>query len=433
MSAQASQRASVEQPASRPKAQSAALFGGDRSWSAILGQSLTWLCGGALAFNILLVLAILALLAWNGFGYFWQEDLVELTLKDGTKHLGEIWEEEILPATPDTPAVDRLRVKIGNRDVSGLDFAWINRSDIATLRKPKEAVLLERLEWGNFHGTLRELRSGGTVLATGSEAVWQRIGPLLAEKEEQRAAIRDLEKGEIGDINYEIERLRLGLRRLELAPGDGAVAVRVQAVDAPAAATFRPDHDQRRTDGDRCQVLLATLPEDDAIALVSRQGLGLPPAYGSAAVLALCLPLVAPARAADDDHAHRVEPGDTLIEATSGNTGIALAMAAAIRGYRMLLIMPEDLSIERAQTMKAFGAELVLTPKSGGMEYARDLALQMQSDGKGRVLDQFANADNPRIHYETTGPEIWRDTGGRITHFVSAMGTTGTITGVSRS
>lgn len=127
-----------------------------------------------------------------------------------------------------------------------------------------------------------------------------------------------------------------------------------------------------------------------------------------------------------------IKPGDTLIEATSGNTGIALAMAAAIRGYRMLLIMPEDLSVERAQTMKAFGAELILTPRSGGMEYARDLAEQMQRDGKGRVLDQFANADNPRVHYETTGPEIWRDTGGRITHFVSAMGTTGTITGVSR-
>jgi cysteine synthase B len=127
-----------------------------------------------------------------------------------------------------------------------------------------------------------------------------------------------------------------------------------------------------------------------------------------------------------------IRPGDTLIEATSGNTGIALAMAAAMRGYRMLLIMPEDLSIERAQTMKAFGAELILTPRSGGMEYARDLAEQMQKDGKGRVLDQFANADNPRVHYETTGPEIWADTAGQVTHFVSAMGTTGTITGVSR-
>jgi cysteine synthase B len=127
-----------------------------------------------------------------------------------------------------------------------------------------------------------------------------------------------------------------------------------------------------------------------------------------------------------------IKPGDTLIEATSGNTGIALAMAAAIKGYRMILIMPEDLSIERAQTMKAFGAELILTPKSGGMEYARDLAERMQSEGKGRMLDQFANEDNPRIHYETTGPELWEQTQGRITHFVSAMGTTGTITGVSR-
>ena len=127
-----------------------------------------------------------------------------------------------------------------------------------------------------------------------------------------------------------------------------------------------------------------------------------------------------------------IQPGDTLIEATSGNTGIALAMAAAIMGYRMVLIMPEDLSIERAQTMKAFGAELILTPKAGAMEYARDLADRMQAEGKGRVLDQFANGDNPRIHFETTGPEIWHDTAGGVTHFVSAMGTTGTITGVGR-
>lgn len=127
-----------------------------------------------------------------------------------------------------------------------------------------------------------------------------------------------------------------------------------------------------------------------------------------------------------------IKPGDTLIEATSGNTGIALAMAAAIKGYHMVLIMPEDLSVERAQTMKAFGAELILTPRSGGMEYARDLADKMVAQGKGRVLDQFANPDNPRIHYETTGSELWEQTDGRITHFVSAMGTTGTITGVSR-
>ena len=128
----------------------------------------------------------------------------------------------------------------------------------------------------------------------------------------------------------------------------------------------------------------------------------------------------------------RIKPGDTLIEATSGNTGIALAMAAAMRGYRMILIMPEHQSVERVQTMRAFGAELVLTPKAGGMEAARDLSEQMVRDGKGIVLDQFANPDNPLAHYETTGPEIWRDTAGRITHFVSSMGTTGTIMGCSR-
>jgi len=127
-----------------------------------------------------------------------------------------------------------------------------------------------------------------------------------------------------------------------------------------------------------------------------------------------------------------IRPGDTLIEATSGNTGIALAMAAAIRGYRMVLIMPENLSVERRQTMRAFGAELVLVTKEQGMEYARDLADRMQAEGRGRVLDQFANDDNWAAHFETTGPEIWHDTSGRVTHFVSAMGTTGTITGVSR-
>ena len=128
----------------------------------------------------------------------------------------------------------------------------------------------------------------------------------------------------------------------------------------------------------------------------------------------------------------QIKPGDTLIEATSGNTGIALAMAAAIRGYKMVLLMPENLSEERRQSMAAYGAKIVLTPKAGGMEYARDLAEQMQKEGRGLILDQFANPDNPRAHYETTGPEIWRDTEGRITHFVSAMGTTGTIVGVSR-
>ncbi len=127
-----------------------------------------------------------------------------------------------------------------------------------------------------------------------------------------------------------------------------------------------------------------------------------------------------------------IKPGDTLIEATSGNTGIALAMVAALRGYKMILLMPENLSEERRQSMGAYGAKIVLTPKTGGMEYARDLAEQMQREGQGIILDQFANADNPRAHVTGTGPEIWRDTEGLITHFVSAMGTTGTIMGVSQ-
>ena len=127
-----------------------------------------------------------------------------------------------------------------------------------------------------------------------------------------------------------------------------------------------------------------------------------------------------------------IKPGDTLIEATSGNTGIALAMAAAMRGYKMVLVMPDNQSLERRQTMKAFGAELVLTPKDGSMELARDVATKMQAEGEGIVLDQFANPDNPLSHYEGTGPEIWRDTEGKITHFVSSMGTTGTIMGTSR-
>jgi S-sulfo-L-cysteine synthase (O-acetyl-L-serine-dependent) len=126
-----------------------------------------------------------------------------------------------------------------------------------------------------------------------------------------------------------------------------------------------------------------------------------------------------------------IQPGDTLIEATSGNTGIALAMAAAMLGYKMVLVMPENQSLERCQSMAAYGAELILTAATGGMELARDYALQLQKEGRGRLLDQFSNLDNPRAHLETTGPEIWRDTHGQVTHFVSSMGTTGTITGVS--
>ncbi len=127
-----------------------------------------------------------------------------------------------------------------------------------------------------------------------------------------------------------------------------------------------------------------------------------------------------------------IKPGDTLIEATSGNTGIALAMVAAMRGYKMILVMPENQSIERRQSMTAYGAELILTPKDGSMELARDVAMKLQAEGEGVVLDQFGNSDNPLAHYETTGPEIWRDTKGKVTHFVASMGTTGTIMGVSR-
>jgi cysteine synthase B len=127
-----------------------------------------------------------------------------------------------------------------------------------------------------------------------------------------------------------------------------------------------------------------------------------------------------------------IKPGDTLVEATSGNTGIALAMVAAMKGYRMILVMPDNQSLERRQSMRAFGAELVLTPKAGGMEHARDVSLRVKAEVKGVILDQFANPDNPLAHYRGTGPEIWRDTGGTVTHFVSAMGTTGTIMGVSR-
>lgn len=127
-----------------------------------------------------------------------------------------------------------------------------------------------------------------------------------------------------------------------------------------------------------------------------------------------------------------IQPGDTLIEATSGNTGIALAMVAAMRGYKMILVMPENQTVERRQSMKAYGAELVLTPADGSMELARDVAMKMQAEGEGIVLDQFSNMDNPQAHYEGTGPEIWRDTQGKITHFVSSMGTTGTIMGTSR-
>ncbi|HSF41721.1 MAG TPA: phosphate ABC transporter permease PstA [Thermoanaerobaculia bacterium] len=214
----------VARPRAAATSKTASLFGGHRRRSALLGRSLTWLCGGALALNVLLVLAILLLLAYNGLGYFWQRGLVELTLADGRKLLGEVWEEQALPARTGEPssAIDRLRIKTGNRDIDGLDFAWIDRKDITAQSEPPQAVLLERLEWGNFHGVMQELRAGGRVTATGPEAVWKAFGPLHEKKVQEREEIRELEKGDIGDINYKMEALRLAQRKLDLDTGMAA-------------------------------------------------------------------------------------------------------------------------------------------------------------------------------------------------------------------
>ncbi len=195
-------------------------FGDQRRRSELVGQSLTWLCGGALAFNLLLVIGILTLLAWNGLGYFWQRDLVQLNLKDGTRMLAEVWEVEQVeaapPGQPASAAIDRMRVKIANRDVGGLDFAWIDASAIASRQKPSDAVLLERLEWGNFHGVMTELRQGGRTVARGPRQVWEELGPLHEQAAERRERIEELEQGPIGDVNYKIERLRLDQRAIEL-------------------------------------------------------------------------------------------------------------------------------------------------------------------------------------------------------------------------
>ena len=198
------------------RGRTASLFGSRQSRSDVLGQSLTWLCGGALALNILLVLGIMLLLAWNGLGYFWQRELVQITLKDGNRMLAEVWEVEKVAEAPGQPALDRLRVKIANRDVGGLDFAWIDESAVASRAVPRDAVLLERLEWGNFHGVMTELREGDKVVARGSEAVWKAFHRLHEKKAGQREQVEALEKGEIGDVNHEIERLRLERRKVEI-------------------------------------------------------------------------------------------------------------------------------------------------------------------------------------------------------------------------
>jgi phosphate transport system permease protein len=211
-----------ERAPKRPVAPRRGLFRDYRRRTEFLGQSFTWLCGGALAFNILLVVAIMLLLAWNGLGYFWQRSFVLVTLEDGTKLLGEVWEEEVSAVAPGSDpeeAFDRLRMKVGNRDVGGLDFVWLDRSDIASIATPEDAVLLERLEWGNFHGFMEELRRGGQVIARGPEEVWRAFQPLHERAEELREEIEELESGPVGDVNYELERLRLAERRLELEEG----------------------------------------------------------------------------------------------------------------------------------------------------------------------------------------------------------------------
>ena len=199
----------------RGSARTGSLFGGQQQRSELFGQAMTWLCGGALAFNLLLVIGILGLLAWHGLGYFWQKDLVQLAMKDGSRLLAEVWEIEQVVESPGQPALDRMRLKIGNRDVGGLDFAWVDAVDVASRSLPADAVLLERLEWGNFQGYMEELRDGGKALARGSEPVWKAFHELHAKKAEQREQVEDLEKGEIGDVNYAIEQLRLDRRALD--------------------------------------------------------------------------------------------------------------------------------------------------------------------------------------------------------------------------
>jgi phosphate transport system permease protein len=206
-------------PAAQREARAATLFGGHRRRSAALGQAFTWLCGGALALNLLLVIAIMTLLAYHGLSYFWQRDLVELALKDGRRIVGEVWDEEKAPAQTGARAagaIDRIRLKIGNRDVAGLDFVWIDAKDIVRRSRPRGMVLLERLEWGNFYGTMAELRRGDQVLAMGPQAVGAAFGPLHERKLRELDRIAALEKGPIGDVNYAIERLRLAEKKLEL-------------------------------------------------------------------------------------------------------------------------------------------------------------------------------------------------------------------------
>ena len=208
-----------------------------RRRSELLGRSFTWMCGGALAFNLLLAIGLLLLIAIYGLSFFWQKDVVLLTLKDGTRVLGEIHDREIIPSHSDEPAADeRIQLKIGNRDLYGLDFRWVDERDIASRDYPTDATMLERYEWGNFYGHMAELRRGDEILADGPERVWAAFGPLHATKMRERAAIEQLEQGPIGDLNHALEQLRLGERRLALKNPPAAERARRQGdIDARRA------------------------------------------------------------------------------------------------------------------------------------------------------------------------------------------------------
>jgi len=199
-----------------------------------VGTSFTALCGGALALNLVLIVALLVLIGWQGGRYFWQKDLLEVELADGRRVLGEVHSREVVQAhrAPDGVARDRFQVRAGNRDLTGADFLWIDAADVVRSGHPADAVVLERLEWGNFYGRVVELRRGDELLAVGGEATWAALEPLLAAKREEREAIRELERGAIGDVNYAIERLRLAERRLELeAPPDAERRRRQAEID----------------------------------------------------------------------------------------------------------------------------------------------------------------------------------------------------------
>jgi phosphate transport system permease protein len=210
---------------------------GHRRRSDLLGRSFTWMCGSALAFNLLLALGLLLLIAIYGLSFFWQKDVVLLTLKDGTRVLGEIHERELIPSHTGEPTADeRIQLKIGNRDLYGLDFRWIDERDIAGREYPADVTMLERYEWGNFYGRMAELRRGDELLASGPDQVWTAFGPLHETKMGERAAIERLERGPIGDINYALEKLRLAERRLALEDLPAAEQARRQAeIDARRA------------------------------------------------------------------------------------------------------------------------------------------------------------------------------------------------------